>query len=881
VSRIGLPRPHDLPVAWRADPSPSHRGPTLRVLPDLHRDLAPQPPALARPPVIRNAFIGRDAQLREVVRRLSLPDGRLVTIVGRSGVGKTRLALEAARRLGASFPGGIALVDCAVPDVRPMVDRVSAALGIRVAQGQQPRDAIERRLHHAPVLLLADDVDLDPDGLDALLELLAGVPSARVLATAQRATGHGEEHVVRLRPLTVPASDADPAAIRAAPAVALYLARAAAVQPGFATTHDDLPAIAELCRRLDGLPLAIELGAARARLLPPTGQVEALDRGDPLALRAPRGDRRPARHQELRRALEVTWAMTEPPERAVLRRMAVFSVPPTLDLLSAVAADPGWSTDDLLDALGSLVDLGLVEPEEAPGEPPRYRLLPTVRALGLERLREAGEDEAVGRAYERACLERARHSLALPDARRASALARDAADLAIVLDRFEAAGELEQALELASILVWLWIRVGVSPAVRQTHDRVVAGAEAAGEAVSPAILARGLVSAAVLRITGPMVEDARAHAGPQLERAMALARAAGDEQALLLALEWTAVSVVVTGDVALAATANAEGLALAARLGDEVALARFEYRASMFAGLAGDTAAMVSLGASALRHAAANDDPESYVRTAMHLSWLPAGTPGLPSDLPSPEAAVEVARANGLLFEEGSAYAILAVRSLLRGDAAAAARWCGDGLAFATRYGAWHSATYHLVALLLAASASGDQVTVARLHGVLLPVMPEAIRGQVPVTRPMFAAAIARARETLGEAGFATEEAATSHLDRVAAIDWASGVARRLAEPQAVVDAGVGPGAGAGTAPAAPDSPPAAGLDRLTPREVQVLEGLTRGLTNREIGEALGLSAKTVMHHSVSIYAKLGVRGRADAAAWATANGVGERGRPG
>jgi non-specific serine/threonine protein kinase len=827
--------------------------------------------------VIRNAFIGREGPLREVVRHLSLPDGRLVTIAGRSGVGKTRLALEVARRLAASYPGGIALIDCMVPDGRRMVDRVAAALAVRAAPGQVPLDALARRLRRSPVLLLADDVDAVDGMLDELLELIADAPAVRVLATAQRPTGHGEEHAVRLRPLPAPDPDASADAIRAAPAVALYVARATAANASFAPSDADLGTIAELCRRLDGLPLAIELGAARARLLSPASQLDALDRGDPLALRAPRGERRPDRHQDLRSTVEVTWSMTESAEQAVLRRMAVFLTPPNLERLHAVVSGPGWATDDLLDALGGLVDLGLVEPEHETDAEPRYRLLPTIRALGLERLAAAGEVEQVLAEHEQAYLRLARDTRTLPKAFQARILAAEAADLAVVLDRLEANGSTAAALELASDLAGVWARVGISPAVRTQYARILAAADAPGAEIPPAILARGLVGATILAIEGRTLDEAREHVRSWLQRATALAREVEDEHALLEALEWSAVAVIVTGDFEWSAAANTEGLGLAERLGLDVALARFEYRASMLAGMAGDVPLAVATGARAYRRATQTNDPESIVRSAVHLASLPPESPGLPVDLPSLEACRDVARRNALLFEEGTINSLIAFERLLAGNIASAAAACVDGFAFAARFGAWQAATFTTVALLLIAGAIGEMRLAARLHGALLPVLAEAMTGQTPVSRRVLVETVAAARAALGEEVFAAEEATISRLDRESAVDWAMGEARRLARGAAAPATVADPA----RTPSTPEEGGTARRPRLTPREREVLDGIVSGRTNREIGQALGLTEKTVMHHSVSIYAKLGVRGRAEAAAWAMRNPPGDGREPG
>ncbi len=814
------------------------------------------PPLPGRPPTVRNAFVGRERQLREVMRRLQRPDARVVTLVGRSGVGKTRLALETARRLTDAFPGGAAMLDASVPDERPVVDRLTAALGVRVALGQAPEEAVRRQLSLAPILLIADDIDQLAGAIDELVDLAAAAPEVRILATAARPTGHPEEHVVRLRPLSVPPRDADPEQIRWSPAVALYLARAGVGEPG-TPGEADVSAIGELCRRLDGLPLAIELAAARARVLSPASQLRALE-GGPLTLRAPKGDRRPERHQALRSALDVTWSMADATEQAMLRRMAVFGAPPTFETLAEVVRDPAWSPEDLLAALGSLVDLGLVEPEEQPDEPTRYRLLPTVRALAIEQLEAAREGNALRAAHAAAFLELARRTRPMPEATSAAALARESADLALALATLEADGRLDEALELASILVGLWVRVGVSADAYATFERLLAAAEAPDSGAHPSTVARGLVAGAILAIERATPDDARGRVSGWLERARSLARESGDRDVLLQALEWSAIAVPITGDVPTAIASNAEAMALATASGDQVALARCEYRSSMLAGVMGDRATSVALGVSALRRARAIDDPESIVRTAMHLSWLPPDTPGLPDDAPTVEEALAIAQAHAMRFEEGAGYSILGVRSLFAGDLPSAARWCAEGLAFAAQRGSWHAGAFCTVTLLLVASAAGDEVLVARLHGILLPVLAEVRQGQIPETRPMFEAALERARATLGEETFAREEASTSRLDWDAGIAWTASVARRLAGSDR------GHGGGRDGAPGVV----------LTPRERDVLRVMARGLTNREIGEALGLTEKTVMHHSTRIYAKLGVRGRAEATAWAIRSGM-------
>jgi predicted ATPase len=268
-------------------------------------------PPVRRAPVVRTSFVGRAAELAEIDQRLAEPDTRLVTIVGRSGVGKTRLAIEVAHRQQGLWPGGVVFVELDRETGRGLIaEVVGAALGSEVLEGQAAEEAIQRRLRRAPTLIVADDLDAIADALGDLLDLASLSPATRILATAQRPTEHAAEHVVRLRPLAIaPEGMRGAAALAEVPAIALYVQRAAALDARFTLDDQNATAVAELTRRLDGLPLAIELGAARARIMLPSAQLSALDEHSPLDLRARRTDARPERHRDVRAAVAASYAL--------------------------------------------------------------------------------------------------------------------------------------------------------------------------------------------------------------------------------------------------------------------------------------------------------------------------------------------------------------------------------------------------------------------------------------------------------------------------------------------------------------------------------------------------------------------------------------------
>jgi predicted ATPase/DNA-binding SARP family transcriptional activator len=357
----------------------------------LRQELAPQPGA---PRAQLTSFVGRDGEMARVTALLS--ERRLVTLIGPGGTGKTRLAIELAARLVELAPLGDPV---AVPRA------VLAAIGVREAgltePGARPADPLERlrrALASKRLLLVLDNCEHLVDAAAELVDALLGAcPDLRVLATSREPLGVTGESLWPVPPLEAPPAGVDVATAPAYPAVRLFLDRASAVRPDFALDAGNVAAVAQVCRRLDGMPLAIELAAARLRSLA-VGQVaERLD--DRFALLT--GGSRTAlpRHQTLRAVVDWSWDLLDDPERVLLRRLSVFAGGATLETAEQVCAGSGLPRAAVLDLLARLVDRSLLE--AVPSEPGtmRYRLSDTVRAYGAERLAEAGEQDAVRRAH--------------------------------------------------------------------------------------------------------------------------------------------------------------------------------------------------------------------------------------------------------------------------------------------------------------------------------------------------------------------------------------------------------------------------------------------------------------------------------------------------
>ncbi|MFG2332529.1 ATP-binding protein [Streptomyces sp. NPDC048604] len=367
-------------------------GPELRAMhAELLRPTASPPGRAAGLPSRLTTFVGRGAELDILARELTTR--RLVTLTGAGGVGKTRLSLEAADRAGAAWPDGVRLVElAAVRDGAAVPAAVLTALGARethlwAASGAPEaagRDALTRLVEHCGrqrILLLLDNCEHLVDAAAALAEtLLTHCPGVTILATSREPLGVPGEAVRPVEPLPE------------ATALRLFAERGASARPGFAVDEDP-EAAAEICRRLDGLPLAIELAAARLRLLTPRQIADRLD--DRFRLLTTGARTVLPRQQTLRAVVDWSWDILTDPERRVLRRLSVFSGGCDLAAAEAVCTTAS-ATDATLELLGALVDKSLVvaAPDPVAGGM-RYRLLETVAEYGAERLDEAGERGAV------------------------------------------------------------------------------------------------------------------------------------------------------------------------------------------------------------------------------------------------------------------------------------------------------------------------------------------------------------------------------------------------------------------------------------------------------------------------------------------------------
>lgn len=349
-------------------------------------------------PAPLTSFVGREREVQDVKEQLA--SSRLLTLMGPAGTGKTRLAVQAASAMKAEMNDGVLFVPLSpVTDPDLVAPTIAQAVDIDEKPTQPIAESVKEALQDQNVLLVLDNFEQVISAAPVVAELLAACPALRVLVTSREALRLSGEQAFPVPPLEVPPSDAapDPDDLLQYSAVALFVERAQSVRPHFALTAENAHLVAELCRRLDGLPLAIELAAARIKLFSPQEMLERLGRHLDLLKGGPRD--RPARHQTLRQAIAWSHDLLDAQEQAFFRRMAVFVDGCTLEAAEAVAnADEPISLEGV-EGTAALVERNLLRREASADGTSRYVMLETIRAYGLERLQAEGEAAATRRAH--------------------------------------------------------------------------------------------------------------------------------------------------------------------------------------------------------------------------------------------------------------------------------------------------------------------------------------------------------------------------------------------------------------------------------------------------------------------------------------------------
>ena len=518
-------------------------------------------------PTQLTSFVGRGREVAEARRLLATT--RLLTLTGPGGTGKTRLSLQLAADSTSDFADGVFFVPLSpIEDSGLVAPAILVALGLRESPQQSPTERLMEYLRDRHLLLVMDNFEQVLPAAGLVGDLLKAGPGLSVVVTS-RATLHlyGEREFA-VPPLTLPAAgaDLDPTSISQYEAVALFIQRAAAVRPDFQITAANAPAVAEICSRLDGLPLAIELAAARVKLLPPQALLARL--GQRLeALEAGSRDL-PARQRTLHGAIAWSHDLLDVPARRLFARFAIFVDGAGLTAAEAVCSDAGL---DVLEGLAGLVDQSLVRQEEADGEA-RFTMLSTIREFALERLAENGEVEAISARHAGfflALAETSAPGLTGPDQKRLlDELARENGNLRAAVNWSIESGSAEIALRFGFALWRFWQMRGMLREGAATVGRILAVPDPEGH---PQARAKALEAAGSIAYWRAEMTQALEYYGASLE----LCREIGDRAPIANALYNLGFPTLVTKvDVGKSRAAFEEALAMYRELGDQEMMAR-------------------------------------------------------------------------------------------------------------------------------------------------------------------------------------------------------------------------------------------------------------------------------------------------------------------
>jgi predicted ATPase/DNA-binding SARP family transcriptional activator/DNA-binding CsgD family transcriptional regulator len=819
------------------------QAPTLRVGPSPEEPVGTPRHNLPSP---RTSFVGREHELLEVKRALAMT--RLLTLTGAGGSGKTRLAMEVARDLVGAYPEGVWLVELArlsEPELVPQA--VAAALGVKERPGQSLTLTLVESLRANQTLLVLDNCEHLVKSAAQLVDMLLDSCSRlRMMATSREALRVAGEIVWRVPPLSLPGPQRPSATkeLESYESVRLFVERAQQRDPSFALTPSNAQAVVHICRKLGGIPLALELAAARVGALAVAEIASRLE--DSLGLLTGGNRTAVARQRTLRDALEWSHDLLSDPEQVMFRRLSVFAGGWTLQAAETVGTGGGVEEGEVLDLLSGLVDKSLVPVEENSATGVRYRLLEPVRQYAKEKLAESGEAGAVRRRhaeYYAALAEEAEPGSRTSSPELLESLEAEHDNFRAVFSWTLEEGEAELGLRLAGALRWFWFERGYLGEGRgwlkqllqtdvQTAARVKAllamswleseqgNAEEAEEAA-----VEGLNLAADTEVEGHLLAELRHMLGlalarhgdyerarEQYEEALALSRQAGDKWRVSFHLSFLANVWSDLGNYERATELYEVSLALLQELGDHAHSATVLINLGYIALAKGD----------AKRAMALSEEAVTLVRKQRHRRFL------------------------------ASALAVLGWATLLQGDHREASALHKESLVLCRALGSSRGIIKRLEELACCAAARAETERAARLCGAAQSLREVVDRGYVsPKHDRLQSLYLESARSqfdaAIWDAAFAEGKA----------MDLEEAVAYALSEEEPT-----SPTSRTTEQPSESDPRPV-----LSRRESEVAALVARGLSNREIAQELHLSERTVHAHVRTILKKLSVPSREQVAA--------------
>jgi predicted ATPase/DNA-binding CsgD family transcriptional regulator len=823
--------------------------------------------SLAQLPRYLTSFVGRERDIAQITQLLTWT--RLLMLTGPGGVGKTRLALQVADALRTRFASGalfVSLASLADPALVPAA--IAQAVGVKETAGRSIADSLVAMLRDRELLLVLDNFEHVADAAPSIANLLGACSRLTVIVTSRNVLRLSGEHEFPVAPLALPNRRETPTTQRLASyeAVHLFCARARAARHDFVLTDQNGQAVAELCQRLDGLPLAIELAAVRLHTLTLSALVARLERPLPLLTVGPRDA--PARQQTLRATIAWSHDLLEPAEQVLFRRLAVLRGA-TFDAIQAICFPAGAGSGsasialsaipaDALESITSLVEKNLLVEGELPDGQPWFTMLETIREFAFERLAASGEADAVFRRhalYYLKLVEVAEQEWLVPHPEAwFDRLKKEHDNLRRAFDWCVERGYAEPSFRMTAVLWWFWAMLGHLAEGRERLNRLLARFPAKG---APDKLlawrAQGLRSAGMLASIQGDYAVARAFQ----EEGLTLRRQLGDPAGIFNALEGVGMVASQQGDHVAARVALEEALAIAAQLGEPTIYASTLQNLGTIVHAQGELAIARELLEACVERRRAINDPLVPHR----LSWTLLSLAAVLHDLGEDDGArallleaIDRYEPRGDQRLQALAMATLASIDLAQGDDTAAERSLRASLAIQQELENTAGITDILERYAELAVARGDAARAMRLAGAAAALRDTIGVRLTPAGQVQLDRTLEPARRALG--ALASDNA------------WNAGRAlspeEAIAETLALSTLTESPNAGrAKTAKAT-----------LTHREREVAGLIARGQTNRQIAAMLVITEGTVANHVVHILAKLGYNARSQIAVWAANNGL-------
>ncbi len=760
------------------------------------------------------ALVGREEVIAEAASMLRRAEVRLLTITGPGGVGKTRVAEAVAVELAEDFADGVVVVHLdTVRDPGLVVGTIARVVGVLDVEGDLTKRLVEH-LEPRQMLLVVDNFEQVVEAAPVLAAIVETCPSMKVTVTSRTRLHLTVEHELQLEPL----GNED--------AVRLFVERASAARPDFARGEMGRDTISEICNHLDRLPLAIELAAARVRILPPETMLSRLENRLELLTSGPRDAAR--RHQALRDTIGWSFELLDDDQRELFRRMGAFVGGCTLDAIEEVGAAD-------LDTVAALVDHSLVRSE---GD--RFVMLETIREYAADVLAERADSETIRRrhaAHYVALAEAAGPRLTGPDqARSRGALEADRDNIRAALRFSLDHGDVDTALRLCASLWRFWLDRGYLSEGRVWLDEALSASGA-----SSSLRARVLTGDGVLS----HYQGDYARADDLCREALALSRSLDDDRAAADALTGLAVVRRSLGDYAEAEALYREALASYERLGDEAGVVRALDRLGIALAVAGDNERARPLFERALELSRGLGDSNGIALALHGLAFVrPPG--GQARAQAQADESLAILRGLGDRRNVSRVLWSAADVSADLGDSAAAAAYLEESLTLCAEFGdPWFCGVVLEEAAVLAA-ATGDVDRAARLFGAA-----EAVRAGIGAPLPAMYRVdhdrvVPEVRSALGDEPFTEAWEQGGRLPLRATVELIRPLQERVD-----TDASEG----------------------LTAREVEVLAHVAQGLTDAEVAEELVVSLRTVHAHLRSVYRKLDVHTRSAATRYALEHG--------